>query len=474
MTGRRPAFALAAVAALFAGAAQAEWRLTPFVMLTQTRSDNVSLVADALARSGWITDIAPGIRLDATGGIVRGFLEYSRHEMLYSGDSRLNSGENFLASRFTVEAVKDRVFLDARANTTQESRSPFGTVAAPGEATASANRVETTTVQVSPIVRGSLGDFAGYQLRLSESSVSTNDRTLPDTRSTEWGGRLASASAGAFLNWSVEGTALAARNDVIGQLDDMRLRARLTASVLPQLRLWVGTGVDRTEFAGPSRESADTPGAGLVWLPSDRTQVSGLAERRFFGNGYSAGISHRTARTAWRLYSVKDAAILPGLTGSYGRQSLADLMADMLASSVPDPEARAEQARQRLAQSGLPASTALSSSLLSARPVIHRYLEASVVYQGATNTATLSASSNEEREFGVGLGGEAQAVGANDASRRGFTASWAHRFTPLTSGTVSFTRLRTDGLQASARFDTTVDPGGYRESAVFATLSYHP
>ena len=39
-------------------------------------------------------------------------------------------------------------------------------------------------------------------------------------------------------------------------------------------------------------------GAGLQWSPSDRTQVTGFWEHRFFGSSYSAQINHRLPRIA--------------------------------------------------------------------------------------------------------------------------------------------------------------------------------
>lgn len=504
-SGVRPAgesviFAMVLVAVT--GAARAEtWRITPSVALTETYSDNITLVADDLRQRGWITDLSPGLRVDANGARVRGFLEYRLHEMRYTGASELDSSQNFLASRFTVEAFKDYLFVDARADTTQESRSPFGSVTAPGSPTASANRVETTTLQVSPYLKGPIGTLANYQLRLSEGEIRTDDATLPDTRTREWIGRIASPPSSAALNWVVEGSTVSARNDVIGQLDDARFRAKLFFSLRSDLRFWLGDGYDRTDFAGPPERRNDTPGAGFAWIPSPRTQVAALYERRFFGDGYSASASHRARRTVFRLSTRKDAAILPGLSGAGGRASLADLLAELLTTTVADPNARDEQARSQVSTLGLPTSTPLSGSLLTARPVVYRFQEASAAFQGTTHTVTFSVSDREEREIGSDVSGGTAPIGSNDLSRRGYAANWAARVTPNTTASVSYTRLLTDGVAAGspntrqsdtairlvtrlgqrtsatfglrrAKFDTTAATGSYRETAAFAVVSY--
>ncbi|MBK7659653.1 MAG: hypothetical protein IPJ28_11080 [Betaproteobacteria bacterium] len=47
-------------------------------------------MADELARSGWITDLTPGLRIEAAGSRVAGYLEYRLHELRYSSDSALD------------------------------------------------------------------------------------------------------------------------------------------------------------------------------------------------------------------------------------------------------------------------------------------------------------------------------------------------------------------------------------------------
>lgn len=476
------------------------WTITPFITLAATYSDNVAAVPAPAARSGWITDITPGLRIEADASRVRGFLEYRLHDLRYSTDSSLDARQNYLQSRFTVDAVRNFAAVDLRADIAQESRSPFE-AAPPGETpTASANRVETTTLEVSPWVRGAFGDVARYEARLRAGEVSTDDGTIPDTRTTEWAGRIGSASASARLGWSVEASTLEARNDEIGALDDTRFRARLLWSVLPTLRLVAGTGVDRTDFAGPPTRREDTPGAGFFWIPSPRTSVAALYERRVFGDGYGASVSWRTARTAWRLASTKDAAVLPGLTAAGTRTNLATLAADLLAASNPDPEVREAQARAQLANAGISGAPILGSSLLSSRPVVYRQTELTSLYTGVKDTLSFRYAFLEQQEYGEALDGSPASGGAQHLRRWGVDLNWSHRFTPMLTGTVALARLVTDGLSDGApdtrqqfatasfatalgqrtvasagvrftRFDSSAPDASYDEKAVFVQVT---
>ena len=200
-TGRRALVAPVALAALLAaGIARAEsFRLVPIVAVAQTYSDNAALLPGELARSGWVTGISPGIRADLAGARVKGFLDYRLTETRYSSESRFNGTQNFLDSFAKVEAVDKLLFVEARANISQQNRSPFGAAVTPDLSTPSANRVETTVYQVAPTLRGHLSDIASYQLRLNETNVRVDDASLPDTRTTEWVGKISNASPSAKL-----------------------------------------------------------------------------------------------------------------------------------------------------------------------------------------------------------------------------------------------------------------------------------
>src|SRR5439155_10628695 len=206
---KNPRFAPVAFAAILAaGIARADsLRFVPSVAVAQTYSDNVALLPGELARSGWVTGISPGIRADLAGARVNGFLDYRLTETFYSSESRLNHRQNFLDSFAKVEAVDHFLFVDARAAVSQQNKSPFGAAVTPDLSTPSANRVETAVYQVAPTLRGQLSDSASYQLRLNETNVHTDGVSLPDTRTTEWAGKISNASPSAKLGWIVDASA---------------------------------------------------------------------------------------------------------------------------------------------------------------------------------------------------------------------------------------------------------------------------
>jgi uncharacterized protein (PEP-CTERM system associated) len=499
-TGRRALVAPVALAAILAaGIARAEsFRLVPSVEVAQTYSDNVALVPGELARSGWVTGISPGIRADLAGARVKGSLDYRLTESLYSADSRLNSTQNFLDSFAKVEAVDKLLFVEARANISQQNRSPFGAAATPDLSTPSANRVETSVYQVAPTLRGQLSDIASYQLRLSETNVHADDVSLPDTRTTEWAGKISNASPSAKLGWAVDASALRLRSEAAGTLEDSRIRGSLVYAFDPQFHVSGFAGHESTDFAGPPRRGTNTPGVGLEWSPSVRTQLAAVREKRFFGDGHNVIFSHRTPLTAWRLESTKDAAVLPAQLTASSSSSIQALMSDLLTSAIPDPEARAQAARRKLEETGISGISALNSNFASARPFILRNEVASFALLGAIHTITLSVIRREQRAFGVSPAGEGGS--ADDFRQKGFSANLARKLSPLTTLTLAATSLQTDDLTITTRqtrqhfysaslatrlsprtsaalgvrrveFDSSIPIESYRENAIFASVS---
>lgn len=499
--GRRALVAGATLAAcLAADIAKADTlRIVPNVAITESYSDNVALVPDGQAKAGWVTGFAPGIRADLAGARVKGFLDYRLSYNRYSSEPRLNGTQRFLNSFVKVEAVEDSVFVDARAETTQQNRSPFAAAVTPGLATPSANRVQTTVYQVAPYVRGYLSDIAAYQVRIDEKRVRADEIALPDTRAAEWVGRIGSASPSVKLGWAVDVKALSLRNEVAGTLEDSHLRGSFIYTPDPQFHVSVTAGHETTDFAGPSRRRTNTRGAGLDWTPGVRTRLSAVHERRFFGDGHSFILSHRTPLTAWRLVSSKDVAVLPSQLETSSASSIESLMSDLLTSAIPDREARTEAVRRRLEETGISAASALSSSFLSTRPFVFRNDVGSFALLGKINTITFTITRKEQRSFGVGITGERDSAD-EDFRQRGLDANLAHKLSPLTTLTLAATSLRTEGLTAIARrskqnlyslflstrigprtsaslglrrsvFNGSTELESYRENAVFGSVS---
>jgi uncharacterized protein (PEP-CTERM system associated) len=424
------------------------WKFTPQFGVQETYTDNGELVPAATARKNWITDSSVGLRIEKRGVRSRLFVDYSLHDFRYSKDTKLNKTQRLLNSNATVEAIDRWLYVDASSNITQENRSPFRFSAANDASGVNSNRIETTTNQVSPHVRGKLADIATYQLRFVGADIRSNDAALPDTRGKQWTGFIKSESVGSGVGWSVDGNAISFRNNVVGKAHDERVSGTVSYEFSSQIHVSAIAGSEVTNFAG-RRSGAKTSGVGLAWSPDARTQFAAVKEKRFFGDSHSVSLSHRTPLSAWKFKSTRDVTSLSSRFTSGSTGSTAGLLSDLLASSIPDPIAREVAVRARLEASGIASNSALSAGFATGRALVVRDTEASVALSGVYNTITLTFLRRDQRAFGAASAGTDSFSLSSDIRQEGANLNWSYKLSPHSSLSLVATTLRSEALSAS-------------------------
>ncbi|CAN5159887.1 hypothetical protein BH11PSE11_BH11PSE11_36640 [soil metagenome] len=427
------------------------WTIVPEINLVETFSNNIAQESGSRSQ-GWITDLSPALHITGSGSRVKATLDYRLDSLHYAGHPELQRNSNSLNSFATVDVFDKWLFLDASANITQRKQSAFGTTAI--DATSSAtNQSETRTAQLSPYIRGQFSDIAAYQMRLNAIESRTNDESIAKTTFRQWSGTFKNASAGAKIGWYVNGLDTEVKNAAIGSLNDTRLFGGINVEVLPALHLLISNGKERTNFATPNKQTLSTPGVGFDWSPSPRTKAAGVFEKRFFGTAGNVLLNHRTALTNWRYTDIKDVANLPLLLAGPGQGTIADLMSDLLAASLPDPAARATAVRERLNQNGVLSGVPAGVGVQTSRLFISRTREASVAVIGARNTLTLSFLQLDQEALGNGTGIIDSFTLSNNIREQSTRLGLVHRFTPLTTINFAAARQRVEGL-ASANLNS--------------------
>ena len=475
------------------------WRFTPEINVTESFTDNAALVPAAIAQKSWVTESTPGIRIEHTGVRSKVFLDFRLRDFRYSGNAQLNNSQRLLNSNASVEAIDSWLFVDASANITQQNRSAFSIGAAPNTGGPNGNRVETTTNQISPKIRGRFGDIAIYQLRVAGTDIRTDDAVLPNTKGSQWTGFIKNEHAISGFGWSVVGDALTFRNLTVGKSQDARVRGAISYEVSSQFHVSVITGREVTNYAGSKNEGSNTSGVGLEWSPGERTQFAAVKEKRFFGDSHSVNFNHRTALTAWKITSTRDVSALSSQLAASGPGSTAGLLSDLLVSAIPDPAARDAAVRQRLENSGVSGSSALSGGFATARPFVIRNDEASVALLGVNNTVTLTFSRRDQQGLGSIVGSPDSFSLSNEIRQKGLNLNWIHRLSAYSTLSLVATSLRSEGLSATnldsnqrvlnllfstrlgvntyatfgvrrIQFDNSLNTG-YRENAVLGSIS---
>ena len=421
------------------------WRFGPRLFLSETYSDNLLRVPDPEREHGWLTQISPGLRLQGGGPRVQALLDYRRNEFAYSGHSDENNGQNLLNASASVEAIQDWFFLDAHARVTQLNASPFGPLTS-GTEGSNLNRTETSALQLSPHIRGMLGSAALYQVRLNAAASHSQDVSAPGTTVLEGIARVRDLPGSGSFGWSAEASSLTVRNASVAKLEDSRARGSLSYAIASDLRVSAQAGVESTDFTG-QRERVGTPGAGVEWSPSGRTQVAAVRERRFFGSGYSVLASHRTGFVALRYSDQKDNATQPRRVVAGGQGSVDALLSELLAASIPDPAARSEAVRTQLEQTGVQEYSPGSTGFVTTGAMVSYQRQATVTLRGRRNTAALVYTRSEFHPLPGGtLGLLTPTIGALGLRQRGYEMFWDRRLSVRTFFRITDSRTQTEDL----------------------------
>jgi len=413
------------------GANQARaWSVTPRIGLTGTLTDNINL-SSTDKQTGFITQLSPGVRIDAKTTRLKMYFDYSLNGIAYSQGNNSNQVQNALNTFGTLEAIDNWLFLDFSGQIYQQIINPFG-VQSPSNAFVNTNTTETSTYRLSPFIRGQLGGSADYFLRYNASVTNSQNGSLSDVSLSQWLGQVRGNTRFQNLIWTIDGSQQNTDYSRGRNYEDARLRGLLTYQLYPEFRISGSGGYETNNYQSIDNEGQSTYGYGFDWTPTERTQVSGFKEYRFFGNGHNVLLSHRFPLSSIRYTDVRDVALIPNQSSTIGLGTVYDQYFDQFASLIPDVAARAAYVTNLLNQAGIAPNAQAVSDYAAQRPRVQRLQQLSVVLYGSRNSITFLAGRNENEALTVFGQNTAIAGEASRIVQQGYTLSFLHRLTPLT------------------------------------------
>lgn len=446
--------------------------ITPRITLSETWSDNVSLNAGSTRskESGFITELAPGVRIDARTARLKAYFDYSLRGQFYSTPSGYSRTQNQLNTFGTLEAVSNWLYVDFSGIIAQQAISAFGSQS-PGSANINNNTTETSTYRLSPYIRGQVAGVAEYLLRYNYSTTHANASIASDVDLSEWVGQLRGSTPFQSLRWALDASQQTAEYSYGRKTDSDRFTASATYIVVPQFRVTFSGGQEANNYASVDKESHTTHGYGFDWNPTERSQISAFRDKRFFGNGHRYTVNHRFPLSSISYSDTKDVSILPNQFTSVGMGTVFDLFKQIcrqqLASQFPDPiqlDIAANNCASGLsAASGVSASTPVTSSFLSSRATIQRRQELALAIQGVRNTLTIMFNRNENDSIlaSDSIQDDFYRNSVNSIKQRGVSISLAHQLSGLTTANLTASRQESTGTGTTAlKATTTLYQGG--------------
>lgn len=418
------------------------WSIVPTISSQLTHTDNVDLASSSEARSDTYVEIAPGVAVHHVGGHLRLELDYRLRLFRYLHETERNGHENRLSTSGQLEAIERLLYVDARAEVQQRPTSAFGPQFS-STGGSSTNRREERTYSLTPYVIGQLGSVANYRVGYGMTWTRSSDQSgfLNGTensgnryRVADFNGTLTGATKVAGFAWSADASStLVQYADQVRDVEWSQLRGLLAYEMNPQFRLRGAVGVERNTVESDEPTTSSLHAYGFEWVPSERTTMSAIRERRFFGSGHTIQATHRTAQTSWSLSDIKNVGTDAASQLGDSLGTALDLVSAILAGRIADPVQRSIEARRLLTQARISPDFGGVTSFSTASVFVERRRQLSMTWLHPRDTVVLSAYRTDRRAIGSTASGAGDFAISEQISQRGASGSWSHRLTPLST-----------------------------------------
>lgn len=417
------------------------------VSVTETMTNNAALSSTA-AKSDQITEVSPGIHLDINGARLKTYLDYSLTHIDYAQGTSGNHNQNALNTFGTLTAVDNWAFLDFSGNISQQTISAFGTQST-NNTNINANRTEVASYNLSPYVKGHLGDDVNYEARVSRAVSSSDNAAVSNTATTNSVVKVSNASAFRSLGWTTDLSRQQASYSTGRTTEANIYSVGLTYKVTPQVKLSATTGQESNNYTSLDKQNYSTHSVGLDWSPSELTKLSALTGKRSFGNTHNVSFEHRSARTVWRFSDSKDVSTNPNQNGTGVVGNLYDLFYSQLEGSGLSAADRAQRVNALLQLYGLNANTPVVSSFLTSAISVQRSQNLSLALLGIRDTVTFMLTRTENNRLDTVTSALDNLSNGATVIQNGFNINYSHRLTPDYSLGVLLSRQNTSGTTAA-------------------------
>ena len=423
--------------------------IQPSLSISEVFSDNVSLAPAGAAKSEWTTRIRPAVTITENGPRLRFNATYSP-ELLYraiAGDSGVN---HFLNAYGNTELVQRLLYVDVRANVTQQNVS----VLAPqsdSNLNTTGNRTTVKTYSISPYLRYDFGYDATGELRFTHDAVSFGGNSNGSSASTSdrISAQLASGPSFQLFRWGFAYSKAHIEYTQTGQkIDSQNVSATGGRLIVPDLRVSATVGYEDSGY--PTSGGRVVKGTfwniGPTWTPTPRTNVSATVGRRYFGPTKNFHLDHRFARTVLELDYGENVITTRSSLSIPMTQDTATLLDNLFKSQTQfqDPVVRQAAVQAFIAANGLPANLAQPVNFLTDSLFLEKRWRAALGVKGVRNTVLTSLFSSNRTAITSGGPTSGDFNSSQSVKQTGATASWSLQVTKTLAANTNLSVTRNE------------------------------
>lgn len=449
--GRAIALSLVAGCVLATGPVWAQSvRLNPAATVRVTATNNAGLGPKDQAKSDVIFDVAPTLGISITGANYSLEGSVGLEAVAYAGNEQ--SSDLFPRARLALRSnpIERLFFLDASVDATTTSSDPFA-ARIDADAPFAQQAITQYATRVSPYIQANLqpklrfvarSDNEWVQRRNGSRTTSLSDQDARFQRSVV---RLAHdpVPMGFVVEATADETRYPDRPDAGLSLD----AARIGVNYLLDAQLLVGliAGRERSAFSFTDK-SDPIRGMSLRWTPTERTTVSMLGERRFFGNGWDVAFSHRSPflaiSGALRRQPVIDASSL-GI--SPAGSDLAALLDSIFTTRIPNEADRARAVQDYLLRNNLPSKLPEAVEVFAGGARLNESGSVTLALMGTRQLVSFTLFGQRDTNLNR-VDQPILVVSADEVRQYGGSALYSRQLTSQRSIEAALTGVATDGL----------------------------
>ena len=279
----------------------AEWELAPFVEISETYTDNLSLKPAGQEESEYVTQLNPGFRLTGTGRYLDLSFSYRLQNLFYSKASNRSNSNHQLLANMNTELLREFLFFDASASLLQRIIDPEGNIGQ-GNIAFSGNRRNVATVSLSPYLKTRIGSWSLAEVRYTRSRVRSLDGTAGDSVADAVSGQFANAKSLGRWSWQVGFSSRYVEYTTGLRPDERWKNIDLAADYRFSRKIDVrGTvGYEDNEYqrgGGITAPKGAFWNVTVNWHPTPRTNLVVGRGERYFGPAWNFNLEHRARRS---------------------------------------------------------------------------------------------------------------------------------------------------------------------------------
>ncbi len=444
-----------ALAAMADHARAERWTLDPSVETRATYTDNAGFADQQQREADGILEVSPRIGLRGEGKRFRIVGNIGLTALTYvngTADNRYLPAVDLAAN---LEAIERFFFIEAGITSRQTAESVF---APSPNSPADFNTATTTQYRLVPSFEGRLGGDVQYRLRSANSwtDVSGNGPNAGASYLGEHSLRVEHKPTP--LGWALEGARTDTRFDSnrsdlpSATVDSVRLIVLYAFS--PEFNAGLRSGYEKTNIA-IDHDTQVIYGGEFSWKPSERTDMNGFWEKRFFGSGWRFSFNHRRPRVAWNVALSREVATLPqAFLTLPATNDLAALLDAAFTTRIPDPTERSRVVQDLMAREGLPNNLTSETRLFTNLISLVTSANASVTFIGVRNSLAFAVFSSKSEQLQDSVftplscsnSPTTTCLVTQNVSQQGLTLTYSHQLSALTAANLTGSIVRSKGI----------------------------